>query len=199
MTTVVALARHGQVWMAADSLTNVYERPVRDGARKIRRVPVGDDGGVCLLAVSGAGGLADLMGFRLRLAAAPESAGLGRWAADAAWAVTELAQAVVLVSESRVDGSLLLGYGGRLWTLSESHAIPAPDGIAALGSGEGPAIGALDALLAHGVGPARAVLGAVRIAIDRDRNSAGPVYVEHLLAPPQSERMTIDLGTDFAS
>lgn len=179
MTTVVACTRDGQVFMAADSLTNVYERPIYDGARKVRRIPVGD--GELLLAVSGAGGIADAAQADLR-PEPPRDDDLQAWAGYVAHLVTDIGQERGFVDDGHLDASLLLGYAGRLWTIAHGVAIPHPDGIAALGSGEGPAIGALDVLLDQGEAPAAAVLAAVHIGCGRDKHSAPPVYAECLAA-----------------
>lgn len=182
MTTIAAVARDDAVWMAADSATNVYERPIVDGARKLRRLSVGGRE-ECLLGICGAGGLADLIGLRLKLTEVPDEDGdLQPWAAAVAWAVTDLAQEAGLVDAGRIDGSIALGFRGRLWTLSETHAIPHPDGVNCLGSGEGPAIGALDVLLEQDLDPIEAVARAVAVGINRDRNSRAPIYIEYLPA-----------------
>ncbi|MCU1590656.1 MAG: hypothetical protein JWP11_1912 [Frankiales bacterium] len=181
MTTIAAVARDGQVWMAADSATNVYDRPIFDGARKIRRINA--SGREFLLGCCGAGGMADVMGYRL---AATLAAGMGEltdlqyWAANVAWAANVLAVEAGLAENGRQDGSLLLGCAGQLWVLSEVQAIRIPDGVCALGSGEGPAMGALDILLEQGAAEAESVRRAVDVAVARDRHSQAPVYVEHL-------------------
>lgn len=170
--------------MAADSLTNVYDRPIIDGARKIRRLQVGEHG-EALLAVSGDGGLADLAEFNLNLTKAPstdeDSDEDREFAFEVACSLSELAKDAGLVDDGRLDGNALLGWNGKIWTLTHAQAIPAPDGRAAVGSGEGPAMGALDVLLdIVGAEPAQAVMEAVKVAIHRDRNSAAPFYVEVL-------------------
>jgi ATP-dependent protease HslVU (ClpYQ) peptidase subunit len=179
MTTVAALALDGEVYMAADSCTNVYERQIIDGARKIRRLPVGNY--EALMGVCGSGGLADLVAYRLELDDSPgdHPGDVDRWAATVAQAVTELAVEAGLTEGGHLDGHLLLGFRGRLWTIVHSQAIPIPDGVAALGSGEGPAMGVLDTLLGE-VPPSEAVHRAVQVACNRDRNSRPPIYVEAL-------------------
>lgn len=185
MTTVAALAVGGSVYMAADSVTNVYDRPIVGAVQKIRRVPIGQDGvrGECLIAVCGDGGLADMVSDLLTIDSWP---GVGedpqRWAASVSRACTELAVQYGFVEQGRLDGTLLLGWNGTLWTMPHGQAIRHPDGVAALGSGEGPAIGALDALR-HTAGPAEAVTRAVHIAIERDKHSMAPVQSE-TLGPP---------------
>lgn len=178
MTTVAAVARAGRVHMAADSRTNVYDRPV-DSVRKVLRMSCGDF--EFLLGVSGDGGLPGLLGAHWQLEDGPVSGeDMQPWAHKVAEAVTDLARTWGMVDEGRLNSNLILGAGGRLWTLSHAQAICHPDGIAAIGSGEGPAIGAIDALLARGVDPAKAVSEAVAIAIVRDPHSAGPIHTESL-------------------
>jgi ATP-dependent protease HslVU (ClpYQ) peptidase subunit len=166
--------------MGADSATNVYDRPIIDGARKLRRLQVG--AADCLIGCCGAGGMADVIGYRLGEMLPTDVDDIDRWAAGVAWAANALCIEVGLTEGGRQDGSLLLGYAGRLWVLSEVQAIRIPDGVCALGSGEGPAMGVLDVLLEQGSDPGCAVEKAVEIAIHRDRHSQGPVYLEHLRA-----------------
>ncbi len=194
MTTLLAVAHAGVVHMAADSLTNVYERPVV-GVRKILRIPVADQthtNGEVLIGVSGDGALAALLRFHLKLDSAPAGTALAdldgpdgpdAWAATVAQAITVIAQEHGVLEDGRLDGHLVLGYAGRVWTVVHCQAIPHGDGVAAIGSGEGPAIGAVDALLSTGMDPARAVPMAVRIGIERDKHSAGPVDYQRLDPP----------------
>lgn len=181
MTTVVAAARDGIVAMAADSLTNVYERPIVNGARKIRRIKVGE--GEALLGFCGSGGLTAAV-YDIKFDDEPDpakDADVAQWAATVAGALQDWAADAGLTEGGRIDGSILLGWRGRLWTISEIQAIPHPDGRAALGSGEGPAIGALDVLLDHlDADLPDAVIEAVKVGINRDRNSAAPFYLEVL-------------------
>lgn len=182
MTTIAALARDGHVWMAGDSATNVYDRPILDGARKVRRL-TGDSGVEILLGFCGVGALAGLIPAKLLVEPMPQrDEGLQPWAASIAWAVSDLAFEARLTQDGQMDASILLGAAGRLWTLSNYGAIPHPDGVAALGSGEGPAMGALDVLLELDIEPAAAVVRAAQVAVARDQHSAAPIYLEHL--PP---------------
>lgn len=177
MTTVAALAADGRVFMAADSCTNVYERPIVGGAHKIRRVPAGV--GSALLGFCGDGGLADTVAADLKLDAEPSESDEDRqsWASAVARAVTDLAVGAGFIEDGRLSGTLLLAWRGYLWTLSHAHAIPIPDGVAAIGSGEGPAMGALDVLRElPTVSPAAAVRRAVEIACARDRYSMPPLH-----------------------
>lgn len=178
MTTVVAYGDGETVWMAADSCTNVYERPIVGSATKILRLDAGDD--EVLLGLAGAGGLATVMPL-LKLPFTPEDDGVPQaWANEVALAITALAVEHGLVEDGQMDGHLLLGWRGLLWTIVHAMAIPHPDGFAALGSGEGPAIGALDALRICDVEPAEAVRLAAEIACRRDRYSMPPIQLEVL-------------------
>ena len=184
MTTIAALALDGTVYVAADTCTNVYDRPIYGAAQKIRRHPVG--AGEALLAYCGDGGLPDAVAAHLTVDAPEPDAELQPWAHAVAEAITGIARDQGYFEDGHLDGSVLLGYRGRIWTLSHAKAIPHPDGIGALGSGEGPAIGALDAMLTHGShaeSGANAVVNAVGIAIKRDRYSAEPIQFEVLDRP----------------
>lgn len=187
MTTIVALARDGHVYMAADSMTNVYERPIPGGAQKILRFPAGR--GELLLGFTGAGGIAGVCAAGLEVPTEPQDeAEAQKWAHGVAKAITDLAVAAGLVEDGKLDATVILGWRGRLWTLTHAMAIPHPDGIAAAGSGEGPAIGALDALLSiderrwsYVAGYPDAVHQACAIAVKRDRYSGAPIEVHVLL------------------
>lgn len=190
MTTVVALAQDGNVHMAADTTTNVYDRPIF-GVRKICRVEI--LGIRALIGVSGDGAFCHLLPVAIN---ASESALLRdktvRSAGDSdthiahtiAEALTELAVARGLVDDGRMNGNFLLGFKGQLWTLVHQQAIAHPDGLAAIGSGEGPAMGCLWALATREGGgrlpmtPGLAVTYACRAAIRFDRYSGGVVQVE---------------------
>lgn len=181
MTTIAALAVDDLTVVGADSLTNVYDRPI-PAARKIRRLTCAK-GGDLLLAFCGAGALCDLIEAKLGVDALPtRDEDPQPWAAAIAWAVSDLAFDARLTDGGQMDGSILLAAVGHLWTLSNYGAIYHPDGVAALGSGEGPAIGALDVLRqTPGLEPREAVERAVRIGIGRDKNSGLPVQMELLL------------------
>jgi ATP-dependent protease HslVU (ClpYQ) peptidase subunit len=184
MTTVAAVARDGHVLMAGDSLTRVYDRPIRDGIRKVLRLPVGKAGEECLFGISGDGALADILSARLTLDAPGPNEDLQPWAAAVIWAITELAGDAGLTDAGQIDGSLLLGFRGRLWTLANNFAIPSTDGVAAIGSGEAVAVGALDVLLEQNCELGQAMTTALRIAVARDLHSDVPVYLE-LLRPTE--------------
>lgn len=178
MTTVVACCDGDNVVMAADTCTNVYERPIVGGAVKIAYVDAGDE--TVIVGFAGAGGLAGVVPT-LKFEDPPEDGEDPQaWAHGVAMAVTQAALEANLVEDGQMDGHLLLGWRGRLWTLVHAMAIPHPDGRAALGSGEGPAIGALDAFLQTGMRPVEAVRLAAEIACRRDRYSMPPIQLEVL-------------------
>lgn len=186
MTTVVGLARDGRVWMAADSQVSLCDRPMPGSVTKILRLPVGGDGGEVLLAIAGDGALSALARRFLKIGClpGPGADGVTDFVDQIAQDMSELAREHGVLEEGRMAGTLLLGWNGRVWTLVHSQAIPHPDGLAAVGSGGDAALGAMDALLDLGVDPAEAVVRAVRIAIGRDINSAGPVAAEFLQPAP---------------
>ena len=180
MTTVVAAAVDGKVFMAADSATNVYERPVIGGIRKLLRLKAGALGEV-LLGVAGAGGLPGCIQASLRIDSVPlEDEDVDDWAHAIACAITEIATEAGLMEDGSISGSVLLGWNGRIWTLGHSCACAHPEGRAAIGSGEGPAMGALDVLLEGAAEPAYAVVRAVEAGIRLARFSEGPIKVEVL-------------------
>lgn len=178
MTTVVACCAGDDVIMAADTCTNVYERPIIGGATKLHYVDAGDE--TVILGLAGHGGLAGVVPA-LTFEDPPEPGEDAQaWAHGVAMAITQAALEANLVEDGQMDGHLLLGWRGHLWTLVHAMAIPHPDGRAAIGSGEGPAIGALDAFLTAGVPPVDAVRLAAEIACRRDRYSMPPIHLEVL-------------------
>jgi ATP-dependent protease HslVU (ClpYQ) peptidase subunit len=180
MTTIAAAAQDGAVYMAADTMTNVYDRPIY-GARKIRRLTIGDD--EALIAFAGSGAMIGVVGG---LVIDPEQIDEDDdhvTAQALAVAVSELAVERGIVEDGKMDGTALLGYRGRLWTLTHMQSIAHDEPhLAALGSGEGPAMGAMTALIGRCYEPGQAVIDAVRIAIRLDRYSGGEVYAEMVSA-----------------
>lgn len=180
MTTVAAIARLGTVHMAAESMTTIYNRPAIDVVAKIFRIPV-KGGGMALLGVAGRSCAGGSLPRRLIAQQLPAfDGGPNLWAQDVAEAVTFAATGLMLVDEGSLDCSFILGFDGAVWTLTDHFAVPHADGVAAIGSGEGPAIGAIDALLAVGMPAASVVTRAVEIAINRDLHSGGNVLTETL-------------------
>ncbi|MFG3710903.1 hypothetical protein [Micromonospora sp. NPDC047730] len=184
MTTVVAAAVDGKVFMAADSCLTLYNRPVVGLGMKILRLDAGDD--EVLLGLSGHWGLSGFLS-KLKLPVAPdESESYQAWAHELAGVITKAAVEAGIVDDGQMDNHLLLGWNGLLWTLHHHTALAHLDGRAAIGSGEAVALGALDAFLATDVPTAAAVAGAADIACRRDIYSQGPVQVEVLDAPEEA-------------
>lgn len=179
MTTVAAIARLGTVHMAAESMTTIYNRPAHD-ITKIFRIPI-NGGGVALLGVAGRSCAGGALPRRLIADQLPPfDSEPNEWAQQVAQTVTFAASGLMLLDEGSLDCSFILGCDGALWTITDHFAIPHADGIAAIGSGEGPAIGAIDALLAVGMPATSAVTRAIEIAINRDLHSGGDVLTETL-------------------
>lgn len=180
MTTVLAAVDGASVVMGADSCTNVYARPIPGSVTKIVRMDAGDRD--VLLGVAGDGGIPALLST-LRLPDAPEDGEpTGLWASQVAMLISRAAVEAGLCEDGRMDSHLVLGFAGQVWTLTHGQAIAHPDGRAAVGSGEGPAIGALDALLLTGMDAPSAVRLGVEIACRRDRYSMQPIQLEVLEA-----------------
>lgn len=190
MTTVVAIARDGAVAMAADRMSHLYDRPV-PGATKIRRHTIkGEDLGTrgeLLLAFAGDASLTRLTARHLTVDGAPDADATvdarTEWACAVAEAVTEIAREAGVTDNGRLDGNGILAHDGHVWTIAHAMALHHDDGIAAIGSGEGPAIGAVDAMLgAIDRNPTLADLEAlarlgVLTAIKRDTYSGGEPLV----------------------
>lgn len=174
MTVVAAVARDGQVVMAADRQTN-YENQAVFGARKVRRLAVGEQ--VALIAAAGNGALPNVLVQHLEIKTATPvlSADLAEvqdWADVVASAATEvLAECTppLLSTDSRdasqaIDGALLLGFAGHLFYLFTHQAAHVPDGVGALGSGSDVALGAMHVALEQLTPEQAAVRGGVELA-----------------------------------
>lgn len=181
MTTVAAIADGEHVYMAADSRNNVHSRPVIDGARKIARIEAAD-GAAALLGFCGAGCLAQVIPGALKLDGMPDDddQAAQQWAHDVARNVTEIAYDLRIVNErGNLDGTLMLGTHGRLWTLTDYQAIPHRNDVAAVGSGDELAMGAMLALHST-TDHAATVRIAVQIACELNDYTDEPIYVEHV-------------------
>lgn len=137
--------------MGADRATNVYDRPVL-GANKVHKHRA-KDGGQLLLGYAGSGALPSVVAADLTIEATPadDDDASQLWADAIARAITEVAASARLLNdEGMLDATLLLGHRDRLWTVTHMQAIRHADGLAAVGSGEGIALGAVHAGLALG-------------------------------------------------
>lgn len=182
MTCIAALARDGRIAMAGDSRNNVHDRPIIGAAAKVRHRMTSDGKDQMLFGVSGDGALMVLVRDRLHVDEAPKpDADPHPWADAVAIALTELAlEASIRDQDGRLDGSALLGWNGRLWTLTHMQAIPHPNGVAAIGSGSDYAIGVMSALAGQDLEPAEIVTRAVACACEHDPWCAQPIDL-HLL------------------
>lgn len=177
MTTVVGYARGQHTILAGDSATNVYDRPVIS-AVKVRRYRTTSGDGSYLLGFAGDGAGPAIVSRHHSVERLPnfaDRADRDGWAAAIGTAITEAYTDHLLLSDGRMDSNLLLAARGHLWTITHHQAIPHPDGLGAIGSGEGPALGALHALLARGEHPVDAVVQACKVGILLDRYSDAPV------------------------
>ena len=184
MTTVVAVADERGVWMAADTTTNIYDRPVTGWARKIIRLRAG--AGTALLGISGNAGIPGQVRrvWPDGLSELPVDAEERQvWAEDIASELTVPLVEAGMVHEGQLDGHLLLGVPGAVWTIQHHMAILCPAGRGAVGTGEGPAMGAVDAFLQMKYQPDRAVELAATIACARDRWSGLPLQLESIELP----------------
>ena len=175
MTTIVGYAKGPHTILAADSCTNVYERPIHS-ATKIIRHPTASRDGVILLGFSGAGAARALVAQHLTVECLPnmdDPADRHDWATSVAVAITGIYLDHGLQDGGDMDGHVLLAAQGHLWTIAHNVALSHPDGIAAIGSGEGPAIGALHALTDAGIHPVDACVRAVHYAARLDLHTGG--------------------------
>lgn len=177
MTVVAAVARDGQVVIAADRATN-YKNQAAWGARKVRRIDVATPGMIrreALLALAGhGGGLAAVLQSPLDLPPMPFTDvedDLDDWADAMAAATTGILaglQPPLLDDDgdgmSATGADYLLGVNGRLWYLFTHHACRVVDGVAAIGIGSEVALGAMHVALAHAAAPLTATAVAVDLA-----------------------------------
>ena len=167
MTVIAAVAREGRVVMAADDVMYAGGR-VYPSPPKIRRVRCSGSSVDVLLAAAGA---AELLTWWVKhhQVKAP-GRDLQDWAQGLAEDITKAAAAMTpscVVGGSSpddrgaLDGMLLLGHAGRLWTLDANMAVHVPDGVLAIGSGGELAHGVLLGALCYGAAPRDAVERAV--------------------------------------
>jgi len=192
VTTVIGIARPHGVWMSADTGTNVFDRPVVGSTWKIRRLLDGGGSPVALLGISGTAAAISVL--RKAFADEPvDQLGDGDpedWSYAIASRMTKAMVEAGLTDHDtgQMDGTMLLGTPGHMWTLEHHLAIRMPDGIGAVGSGEAVAIGALDVLLEDDVPLSQAVYRAATIAINRDQWSRLPLQNDFLPAADSALR-----------
>lgn len=186
MTTVIGIARAQGVWMSADTGTNVFDRPIVGSAQKIRRLLDRDGNPVALLGISGTAAAISVL--RSAFAAEPVEQLGGSDPEEWSYAIaSRMTKAMVEAGltdheTGQMDGTMLLGTPGHMWTLEHHMAIRMPDGIGAVGSGEAVAIGALAVLLESDPPLSQAVARAAEVATERDQWSRPPLQHEYLPA-----------------
>ena len=155
-TTVVAVAKDGQIAMAADGQVTVGEMVMKQGAEKVRRIAKGR-------ALAGfASGAADALTLMERLEAKLES-----YPGNVKRASVELARDWRMDRAlRRLEAMMLVGDPETLLIVSGNGDVIEPDdGIAAVGSGGAYALSAARALAANtGLDPEHIVREAMRVA-----------------------------------
>ena len=192
MTTIAILVAQGHVYMSADSAgTSGVGRRWYRTRPKIARLTAGERD--VLVATAGPTSLNAFVYFHLKLDAAPnpsDDADCDRWAQAVADAITSWAaeaQPTVLGADGHLDGTVVLGYAGRVWNIHEHHADRIATPYLAVGSGGDLALGALAALhtqvAAGQMTPREATRLAVQIAARWDDGTAGDIHSETLPTP----------------
>lgn len=158
------------------------------GVVKLLRMPItnaiAEQGGSVLLGFCGAGALVDIAAAELNLDAAPAPGDDPHpWAVCMGQAITGLARDHGLLEDGHLNGNVLIGWGGNVWSVYTEGAHLHTDGIAAIGTGAALALGALHAMTTWPriVGECEAledaVAMAVTIASGLDLYSGGPSVV----------------------
>lgn len=181
MTTVAAFVDDGKVFMAADSCATVYDRHIR-GVKKIRRYET-VSGEQFLIGYAGITAIADCAESSLQIVVSTHSSDmimLNKFAFGIAKIISGVAIDCNITENGRLDATCLLAYRGNVWTISHMGAIHHENGIAAIGSGEAYAIGAMYALHSRSAPGPFVASEAVGIAIHNDIYSGGDVNIETL-------------------
>jgi ATP-dependent protease HslVU (ClpYQ) peptidase subunit len=163
VTVVAAIARDGEIVMAADTATS-YCGTYVDGAVKIRQVTFGAE--TALLAAAGNGALLAVAQRALADTVAPSDGDTQDWLDQLATTISTAAAEhnPPLLEDNRIDGALLLGWRGQLHYLFTHQATRVADGVAGLGAGCDVALGAMHAALIDGVTIEQAARLAVTLA-----------------------------------
>lgn len=178
MTTVAALIHNGTVYMAADSQTNIYDRPVYTAQKIIRRT----SGGVpLLLGVAGDGAMGGLLTYDWTPPYAASDGGLRGWLHEVATSITALCiERNVGLDNGRLHSSVLIGYRGELHHLTHGQAIDPGMNCAAIGRGEEPAMATMLALRDHtNLDPDAILAAAIGYAARLTDGTGGRIHYEH--------------------
>lgn len=162
MTVLVGLARNGRVTIGADTANTIANSHVF-GTRKVAKVYTGHENDYCLVAVSGNGALLPLatgldIGWSRtsNRTQANNDADFGQHVATLLTQAAFHAEPRLIIQYAdkgeQIDGNVMLGYRGRLWTLLTNQAHEHTDGIATLGVGRELALGYLRGALCFGTG-----------------------------------------------
>ena len=176
MTTIVGYAKGPHTILAADTQTNVHDRPEYT-AVKIHRHPTTRRDGAVLLGYAGAARA--LVAQHLTIECLPNMADpddRNTWATSIAVAITGIYLDHGLTEDGQMDGTVLAGAQGHLWTIAHNLAIPSP-GYGAIGTGSDIAIGALHALTDAGIHPIDACTRAVHYAAKYDLHTGGRTHI----------------------
>lgn len=197
MTTVAAVTNGLSVWMAADGIAVDEANRRWPEPHKIARLPVFTEAASrqgeraeALIGIGGAIALVALVQHELTLEQAPargDDRDLYMWAHSVARAITGLALELrppITDAEGHLDGLGLLGFAGRLWSLTENAATPLPPAWA-IGTGGEYALGAVHAQMvaAPERAPEDVLRTALATAIVHDGSSGHPVHVERVDTP----------------
>lgn len=176
MTTVAALIRDGVVHMAADSQTNIYDRPVYT-ARKIIRRSVGSSD--LLLGVAGDGAMAALLRYDWEMPLRGDYAEL-RWLNLVMSSITDLAlERNIGLEDGRLTTSILIGHRGALYHGTHHQLVSPGMSCAAIGRGEEPAMATMLALQDHTtLGPEFILEHAIAYAGRLTNGTGGPIRYE---------------------
>jgi hypothetical protein len=184
MTVIAGLVDGDEVVIGADSATNGDGGRRWDNKAKVFRLEV-PGGTHAVFGFAGRCALNRVVRFGLTISAPPDrndEDDCERWVHAIAVAMTELGMSCsppLTESNSQyLDGGALMGWGGRLWELTENLAQLVPCGYAAIGSGGDYAMGALYATCATQDSAESRIASAVGAACRWNANCHGPLVLE---------------------
>lgn len=153
MTVLVGLARNGRVTIGADTANTIANSHVY-GTRKAGKLRAnGALRDQSLVAVTGNGALLPLAMSLDTTDYVGGDADFGQYVAEKLTAAAFRAEPRLIIQYpdkgEQIDGNVMLGYRGRLWTLLTNQAHEHTDGIATLGVGRELALGYLTGALHH--------------------------------------------------
>lgn len=176
MTVIAGVIEGGNVWMGGDSAMSdmdTHELITVSNQKVFRTGPL-------LMGVSGSARVGDVLRYSLTVPKPQRRVETSRYMRttliDALRETFRRAGLFRLHEEEEVDSHILVGYRGRLFIIEEDmHIHEAADTYAAIGTGAGPALGALT--VTPGVQPRKRLLAAMRAAERYTVSVRGPFYV----------------------